>query len=146
MIQKTEKTVLVAKRLIKAGAPITRSEVTTETVPGSKVIGQPIVASFLSDGLRADGAIHPGQVLSRSNTAVPVAVRAGTHVRLVATTKSGVTISARGVTLQNGALGQRIEVENAASHKRLHARVVRTVPAHAGLFLVLPTRSRSGGS
>lgn len=135
---KTETTVLIARTSIKAGSRITKASVATETVPSSRIIGQPIKPSLLADGIDADSAIQPGQVLSQANTTIPVAIRAGSHVRLVAKTAAGLMISTQGIALQNGAIGQRIEVENAESHKRLHARVVDQPPvSSSGLFVVV---------
>lgn len=137
-VTKTQTIVLIARTSIKAGSRITTASIATETLPSSKIIGQPIKPSLLSEGLVADSAIQPGQVLSQANTTIPAAVRAGSHVHLVATTAGRLTISTQGIALQNGAIGQRIEVENAQSHKRLHARVVHQPPVSSpGLFVVV---------
>lgn len=129
-------TTLVATRAIRAGGAIDASDTAMRRVPAGTLHGAALQPARLSEGLRARGAIAAGRPILRSMTDLQVVVQSGQQIAL-RVREGGLVISAQGVALQNGSVGDVIEVENAASHHRLRADVVRQLPAASGVYAVV---------
>ncbi|MDE3240171.1 MAG: flagellar basal body P-ring formation protein FlgA [Paracoccaceae bacterium] len=126
---------LVATRPIAPGAAIDASDTETRPVAASAVHGTPLSPDSLTEGLRARQAIPAGQAITETMTDLQIAVRSGQQVSL-RVRQGDLVISTGGIVLQNGAVGDTVEVENAASHRKLRAIVVRTLPARSGIYAI----------
>lgn len=128
-----EVTALVATRAIPAGGAVDATDTALRPVAAAALPGPALKPARLSAGLHARGPIAAGRPILSSMVDLPIAVQSGQQVAL-RVREGGLVISASGVALQNGAVGDVIEVENSASHHRLRADVVRQLPAASGVY------------
>lgn len=131
-----DKTVLVATRAIAAGGAIDGADTARRSVPATSLAGPALDPARLGEGLRARGPIAAGRPILTSMTDLPVVLRGGQKI-VLKVRQGGLLISAPGVALQNGVAGEEIEVENAATHRRLRARVARRLPAASGVYAMV---------
>ncbi len=73
-------------------------------------------------GLRLRRALPAGQAFPRADLARPAAVTRGDAVAMQLT-QAGIEVTASGIALQDGALGERIDVANPASQAVLQAEI-----------------------
>lgn len=126
---------LVATRAIAPGAAIDASDTDTRPVPAGDLHGTPLNPQSLGEGLRARQAIPAGHAITETMTDLQIAVRSGQQVSL-RVRQGDLVISTGGIVLQNGAVGDRVEVENATSHSKVSATVVRSLPARSGIYAI----------
>lgn len=130
---------LVATKAIVAGQLIDATDTATREVPTAAVHGTALTADMLGSAPSAARPIAAGQPITREMTDRVAAVQAGEPVTLQVNV-SGLRVSAAGVVLQTGAVGDTVMVENAATHRRLKATIVRQAPDRSGTFLIVPAR------
>ena len=131
---------LVATRAISPGDTIDATDTETRPVPAGDLHGTALTPASLGEGLRARQAIPAGAALTETMTDLQTAVRSGQQVAL-RVRQGGLVISTEGIVLQNGAVGDMVEVENATSHRKFRAAVVRSLPAASGVYAVIPDLS-----
>lgn len=127
--------VLVARSDIPVGGLIDAGNTMRKPVSINKIEGTALQASQIGAGLVTTQPVKAGVPILTSMVNIPPAVRNGEGVTITVIA-DGVQISASGVALETGPVGASIEVENASSHSRLLARVVRDVPSKAGVYIV----------
>lgn len=114
--------VLVASRLIRRGEELgpTVLEVQEREVTG--LADGCFTAIDQVDGMRVRRALGGGQVLTRLHAEPRPVVNRGEEVLLVAR-GSGIEVSTEGIALEDGGIGARVRVRNAASGKVLYGQV-----------------------
>jgi flagella basal body P-ring formation protein FlgA len=114
--------VLVASRLIRRGEELgpTVLEVQEREVTG--LADGYFTTMEQAAGMRLRRALGGGQVLTRLHAEAKPVVNRGEEVELVAR-GSGIEVSTEGIALEDGAVGARVRVRNAASGKVLFGQV-----------------------
>lgn len=125
-------TVLVARRTLPRGHLISKQDLSTEERNVSRLI-----AGYASDpqqviGQRLKSQVLAGRMITPALLEANAVVRRGQSVTL-AINSNGVSISMAGKALMDGAIGQRIRVENVNSG-RIVEGVVRS-PEHVEVFV-----------
>ncbi len=111
--------VVVAQRMISRGEALTRSAVAIEMRPAQQVRSNAVSVIDDALGKAASRSLRSGQVLSTNHLTVPDAVRKGERVAIVS--NSGrVQINTYGIALENGKVGEQIEVQNERSKRVIH--------------------------
>jgi flagella basal body P-ring formation protein FlgA len=120
---KVEKEVVVAVKPIGAGERISADKVTVKRMMIGPEEGDALGKVEDVLGKICSRSIAKGSPIRRSSLRLPVIVRRGDLVKIVA--RYGlIRITARGKAVENGRLGDLIEVENLNSKRRIHAEVV----------------------
>lgn len=114
--------VVVAARALLQKRLIGESDVRMETRSGTQI--PPGALTELPDAVGREiiRETAAGEVLTTQMVRLPIAVRRGTPV-LVLLDGPGFRITARGMALEEGSVGQMIRVMNQASRKELHGRI-----------------------
>lgn len=125
---------------VQAGQRIGPNDYEIRNVPAELVAGKPVPLSMLRQGgVTASLDLHPGAYISFNDATVPPVVRNGQHVSVTINDPgSGLTLTASAVALENGGVGQMIDLENAQTHRQFDAKIVRSLPATRGVFVVAP--------
>ena len=121
-IQRLEQ-VMVATRAIQMGPPIGSDDFRLVQMPANDVAGEPITAAQ-AVGFAAAGPISVGQTITRQNVVIPVAVHNGEPV-VVHMQMLGADVTMTGTAMQSGSVGQSVQVDNNASHKRVTAMIAK---------------------
>lgn len=126
---------------VQAGQKIGPNDYEIRDVPAELVAGKPVPLSLLRQGgVTASLDLHPGAYISFNDATVPSVIRNGQHVRVTINDPgSGLTLTASAIAMENGGLGQMIDLENARTHRQFDAKIVRSLPATKGVFIVAPT-------
>ncbi len=128
---------LVASRAIAVGEVIDSSDTASREVVLSDVHGALLSPQVLTEGVKATRAIPEGEPVTRSMTDLTRSVHSGQQV-VLRVNQGGLVVSAPGQALQDGAIGDSVAVENAESHRRLSAIIVRSAPQRSGVYLIAP--------
>ena len=125
-------TVLVARRSLPHGHVLTDDDIVAEERNVAR-----LNTGYLSDkreivGRRLKSQLIAGSVLTPRSLKIDLAVRRGQSVTIIAR-NSGIDIKMGGKALMDGALGQRIRVENSNSGRIIEA-IVRS-PEHVEVLL-----------
>jgi len=121
-------TVLVQKEVVVAKAPLARgkllsgADLTTRMTDLTKLRQQHYEDASHISGMQLKRPLQAGSVLYGSMVKVPIAVRRGDKVVIVAS-RGSVNISVPGESLENGMPGEQIRVRNQQSQKVVHAWV-----------------------
>ncbi len=116
--------VAVAKSILRHNEPLTTANIAFEERELSTFQMTGYFDSWERLGsLRANGYIPMGTVLGFQQTQEPWTVSLGQTVDVV-NIRKGLKVTLRGNALENGRLNQWIRVENPATKKILHARVI----------------------
>jgi flagellar basal body P-ring formation protein FlgA len=115
--------VVVAKKPIGKYEIIQKHDVELIRSELSRLPNRP--ASVIGDvvGKRALHPIYPHTVIGPNDVELPLVVRRGDVVKIIAET-SGLCVTARGMVKENGRVGERVQVVNIDSQKTLHAQVL----------------------
>lgn len=120
---------------VAGGTLLTVSDVSLQTFPASAIHGTPLSLNQLaSGGVTVTLPLAAGAPLTSNDTAIPPVIRSGQPITIIVHSAAGITINTSGRALQNGGIGQMIEVENPGSHKRFDAIVTTTDPGRQGVF------------
>ncbi len=136
-LERTEH-VLVTTRSVSLGQRLGKSDLQVVPMPSGSVAGDPISARDVI-GKKAAVPLAAGQIITRDQIIIPLAIRNGDKV-VIHWTDAGVVVTAVGTALESGGPAQSILVENDESHRPVMATVVtRDSPAKVGqLFIVAP--------
>lgn len=130
---------LVATKAIATGQLIDATDTAMREVPTATVHGAALTADMLGSAPRAARPVAAGQPITREMTDRTIAVQEGEPATLQVNL-SGLKVSAPGLVLQAGAMGDTVMVENATTHHRLKATIVPQAPDRSGTFLIVPAR------
>ena len=113
---------LIANHDLRIETPVTEADFRTEEVP---VDGR---TEYLQDvqnvvGLVPHRLIRAGSPVTMSYFQQPIAVRSNQPVRIILRYR-GIELSANGITMTRGRIGEMIRVKNAQSQKILSAKVI----------------------
>ena len=133
---RVQKEVVVAKAPLARGKLLSATDLTTRMTDLSDLRQQYYEDASHISGMQLKRPLQAGSVLYGSMVKVPIAVRRGDKVVIVAS-RGSVNISVPGESLENGMPGEQIRVRNQQSQKVVHAWVKR-----AG---VVTTRPESTG-
>ncbi|KEP68342.1 hypothetical protein DL1_12400 [Thioclava dalianensis] len=133
----TQQTALIATRAIAAGGVIDTTDTAMAKVAGASLHGTALSDDALTDAPRTTRAIAAGAPITREMTDLTTVMQAG-ETATVQVNLAGLSVTATGKVLQDGAVGDAIAVENAATHRRLTATIVRRAPARPGTFVLVP--------
>lgn len=129
----------VATRRLSHGTLIGSGDAQTVEIKVQRLHGNAAIDAQSALGMSVKHDIAPGQPLTAADLSRPYLVARGAMVamRLVA---NGITLSAEGIAREPGAKGDRIRVENPASHTVIEAEItgenaVRVEPAGATIAL-----------
>lgn len=75
-------------------------------------------------GRQVKNAMRGGTVLTPAHVKVPIAVKKGSMVMIIANT-GGISVHMKGKALKSGARGDWIKVENLSSQRKVEGRIVR---------------------
>lgn len=128
-------TVLVATKMIPIGGLIGSDDTRQRVMKASQISGKPLTIRLLSSHLHANQPITAGRAVLTSMVNIPVPIRSGQKVSLVIISRD-ITVSTSGIALQDGSVGEKIEVENTRSRKKFSARVIEATPTTAGIFVL----------
>jgi flagella basal body P-ring formation protein FlgA len=121
-IEVWQEVVLAAKPLGR-NQPITREDLTIQTMNMAGVPANAIMNLDQVIGRRANRAIAVNSVLRVDQVDLPPVVRKGDVVQVLAESAQ-LRITTQAVAQENGGVGQKIQVMNVASKKNVHARVI----------------------
>lgn len=138
LLQRTEH-VLVTTRSVPLGQRLAKSDLQVVPMASGSVTGDPISARDVI-GKKAAVPLAAGQIITRDQIVVPLAIRNGDKV-VIHWTGAGVVVTVAGTALESGDSGQTILVENDESHRPVMAAVVtRDSPAKLGQFFIVAPR------
>lgn len=114
-------TVVVANTAIRRGEEITQKQLRTE----KRTLTRP--QDFFSDVTQAIGKqairrIRNGHIINPNSLSAPTIVRKGNQVIVIAS-KQGFTATTTGIALDDGVLGQQIDIQNSSSGNTIKAVV-----------------------
>jgi flagella basal body P-ring formation protein FlgA len=112
----------VAARRLAAGAIVGADDVRTARVQAPKLRGAAPMLPQAAIGLTLRRGIAPGQPVTQADLVRTNIVQRGDRVRMTLVS-DGLVVSAEGIAAQAGAHGDRIRVENPASHLLVEAEV-----------------------
>lgn len=132
----------IITRPVGAGEVIGPSDFVMRDVAADQISGKPIPPGALRQGgVTASFDLRPGELISDNDTNVIPVVRNGEHIRVTMSSPlSGLTLTTTAIALENGAIGQTVEVENRQTHERFNAKIVESIPKEEGLYIVTPNR------
>ena len=130
----------VATRRLTPGGIVGDGDIQLTRVRLASLRGGAALLPQAAYGLSAKRAIAAGQPLSMADLMRPPMVLRGASVRMTLNS-DGIALSAQGIATESGARGDRIRVENPASHLMVEAEVtgedeVRVSPRAAAITLV----------
>lgn len=114
--------VLVCAVSIPAGGALDQGRVGLQRVDLARYFGEPLEDPALIAGKIAARNLPAGSVLSALDVKEPEVVRKGEMVTMVAA-RGNLKVTARGIAVQGGALGEVIRLVNPATQKVICARV-----------------------
>lgn len=114
--------VVVATRPLARKSVIRPSDVRILRRPGSRVPHGALTDLRQAVGKELVQEVRAGDVLAARSVKVPIVVRRGTPV-VLHIDGPGFRITARGIAMQNGGIGQMIRVINQSSRKVLYGRI-----------------------
>lgn len=131
-----EQAVIVASRALPRGSILSKGALTTELRDLSRLRQNHFLTAQDINGLELKRPLNAGAVIYASMVKVPIAIRRGDRVVIVAN-RGSVNISVPGESLQNGMPGEQIRVRNQQSEKIVYAwvsspGVVTTNPTGTG--------------
>lgn len=112
----------VLGREMASGEPVTADDIVLVRVARSQLLSATITDPLEIEGRVAKRKLKPGVALRTGDLAKPLVVRKGDAVTIVYEAP-GISLSARGKALKDGAAGDTIEIENAMSKKKVEAVV-----------------------
>ncbi len=115
--------VLVATRVIDRGQVITAADVKHQEVDISKALRGFYHQHNQVAGMGAKRRIRANQMLSPALIALPLAVKRGDKVKIIAN-RDGISASMSGQAVENGSEGDVIRVKNLSSNKTIEAKVL----------------------
>jgi flagella basal body P-ring formation protein FlgA len=124
--------VVVAARDIPAGA-IILPEAVVQAIPDVSPPKEAFLESAAVIGLETQRTIKQGEPITSKDVSVPLLVQAGDIV-VIEALSGAITVKTLGVALQNGKLGDVIQVENIESRKEIMARIVTQGVVRLELF------------
>ncbi|MEO0475384.1 MAG: flagellar basal body P-ring formation chaperone FlgA [Planctomycetota bacterium] len=122
---------VVAAEKISRGDLITRRQVRLREVLIDDFQQAYLGQTSLITGQVASGTINPGELITASSVELPVAVKRRQRVA-VELNNGGIKITFNGIAQSEGAVGETIEVQNAATGQRFNATVVARGKVVAG--------------
>lgn len=130
----------VITREVQAGQAIGPNDFAIRDVSADLVASKRIPPGVLGQGgVIASLNLHPGEYISYNDASIPPVIRSGEHISVTESDpRAGLTLTTTAITLENGGIGEMIEVENGHSHRRFDARIVRSIPETRGVFVVAP--------
>ncbi len=114
--------VLVASHALEAGANLAKSDVLRVLRPVQDLPPGAVRSESRVVGLNLKMSLAAGMPLTRSAVRLPDVVQQGDQITIVASGE-GVRLSATGIAMENGSVGERILVKNASSGRVLYATV-----------------------
>lgn len=125
-----ERSLPVLKKQVPVGQIISESAVTTAWIPMRRGYSDFAQTSDLIIGRKVKQTINPGEPLQIRYLEAPMAVGRNQIVKMIVR-KGDLEISGRATTIDQGAIGQTVQVVNMANKMRMRARVIdeKTVEA-----------------
>jgi flagella basal body P-ring formation protein FlgA len=113
----------VLTKALMRGATITASDLTTRQMPANAVKGDMVSLGSDLVGMTAQRTLTPDRPIKQSEIDQPLSIRRGDKITLIY--RLGVMeLAARGRALQDGRPGERVNVVNSDSDKRLQGTVL----------------------
>ncbi len=115
--------VLVTTRIIDRGEVITNADIKRQEIDINKTPRGFYHQPSQVTGMGAKRRLRANQVLNPGLIALPLAVKRGDKVKIVAT-QDGISASMSGEALENGSKGEVIRVKNISSNKTVETKVL----------------------
>lgn len=125
-----ERNLPVLKKQVAAGQIIAESSIATSWIPMRRGYNDFALTTDLIVGRKAKQTINPGEPIPVRYLEAPMAVGRNQIVKMIVR-KGDLEISARATTIDQGAIGQTVQVMNMANKMRMRAKVIdeKTVEA-----------------
>ncbi|MCW8890266.1 MAG: flagellar basal body P-ring formation chaperone FlgA, partial [Sedimenticola sp.] len=118
-----EKAVLVASRELSRGTILTAADFKTEIRDVARLHRGYLTTEQQVIGKKLKRTVHSDNVLTPSQLTIQHAVKKGSQVIILANIGS-LQVRMQGKALGNGAIGERIKVENSSSSRRIEVTVI----------------------
>mgnify|MGYP006286074761 CR=1 FL=1 len=125
-----ERNLPVVKKQIAAGQIVGDSQLTSAWIPMRRGITDYAQTSDVVVGRKSKQTINPGEPIQTRYLESPMAVGRNQVVKMIVR-KGDLEISAKATTIDQGAVGQTVQVVNMANKMRMRAKVIdeKTVEA-----------------